>query len=260
MGRAISFAYSLTLGTNRLVKTKRGSVEQKSRLARIPMRLYNHINVSGVTTFFDLTNPIINHKDEAIVQEQSNEDVTDRSTLPTNRPAVQLMHSSKSMSSAKSNTLRVGAAAERDLLQYTQSLLGTCRQRASACDDEIEEDDLPTDVELATKLAQTQRLYEVTHTSPTSLHKHRTVSPTDAYYFNGLPQQGRHRHQMDHTQAGLGLPDEDDLPKSSLQAVELLSRNSQKGTFASRDHEKLAVYVGKSIVPNSPSSPFYSLV
>lgn len=70
MGKSFSFTYTLTLGTNRLVKSKRGGgvTEQKSRLVRIPLRVYNLVSVTGVTAFFDLTNPVVNLKDEAVVK------------------------------------------------------------------------------------------------------------------------------------------------------------------------------------------------
>lgn len=75
MGKSFSFTYTLTLGTNRLVKSKKGGGrgggggnEQKSRLVRIPLRIYNLVSVTGVTAFFDLTNPVVNLRDEAVVK------------------------------------------------------------------------------------------------------------------------------------------------------------------------------------------------
>lgn len=86
-GRAISFTYTLTLGTNRVdhaVPRSAGSngrfsqkqsskQEQRSRLIRIPLRIYNHVSVSGATHFFDLTNPVVYRRDESVVREETDE-------------------------------------------------------------------------------------------------------------------------------------------------------------------------------------------
>lgn len=78
-GRAISFTYTLTLGTNRIDRSRSatsarsasGASGQKSRLIRIPFRVYNHVSVTGAPAFFDLGNPVVKTKDEAVVREES---------------------------------------------------------------------------------------------------------------------------------------------------------------------------------------------
>jgi hypothetical protein len=32
---------------------------------RVPVRVYNHVGVTGARPFYDLTNPIVYHRDEA---------------------------------------------------------------------------------------------------------------------------------------------------------------------------------------------------
>lgn len=210
-GKAISFNYTLTLGTNRISQTKQGSLEQKSRLVRIPMRIYNHVNISGVTAFFDLTNPIISHKDESRVVEEEN-------TNGTTDPLAPRLQRGSPFNEKKRRPSRSDVAGDQDLLQYTSDLLQSCRTN----DNGEHQEDMPTDVELATKMAQEQRKQR-SSASPTLPRRYLPQGEQAARY------HGRTRQQKD-SQEGLGFQvDDDDLPKNSLQAVELLSRNSQKG-------------------------------
>ncbi|GAA5898453.1 hypothetical protein JCM6882_007779 [Rhodosporidiobolus microsporus] len=72
-GKAIKFNYHLVVGSNRIpldpaphpsqvLGYKRDSV---SRVMRVPVRVYNHVGVTGARPFYDLTNPIIFQRDEA---------------------------------------------------------------------------------------------------------------------------------------------------------------------------------------------------
>lgn len=225
VGKAISFSYTLTLGTNRLGKNKRGMMEQKSRLVRIPMRVYNHINISGMTAFYDLTNPIINKRDEAIVK---SEDVDiDETTLFDNISKLEDQKESKEEVRRKRRSSRADAIADKALLSYADELLSTCKD-----ENELSDDDVPTDVEVATLMAQKQRMHDLVRTSPTSRRARLAMSPSDAFPIHSHASKQRHRGQSDASQAGLGiLAEDDDLPKNSLQAVELLSRNSQKVSY-----------------------------
>lgn len=71
-GKAIKFTYELVIGTNRVdsrrVAAKAGN--QRSRLIKIPLRIYNHVNIAGARSFFDLTNPVILLRDAAKVKEE----------------------------------------------------------------------------------------------------------------------------------------------------------------------------------------------
>ncbi|GAA6000577.1 uncharacterized protein JCM10292_000493 [Rhodotorula paludigena] len=73
-GKSIKFNYHLVVGSNRVAlgpavpteapragRTK-GSV---SRVMRVPLRVYNHVGVTGARPFYDLTNPVIFQRDEA---------------------------------------------------------------------------------------------------------------------------------------------------------------------------------------------------
>lgn len=76
MGSAIKFTYNLVIGTNRM-DTSRAAAHlshQRSRLIKIPLRLYNHVGPSEVRPFFDLTNPVVLSKEQAVVQEEKSEE------------------------------------------------------------------------------------------------------------------------------------------------------------------------------------------
>ncbi|GAA5974982.1 hypothetical protein JCM11641_006789 [Rhodosporidiobolus odoratus] len=79
-GKAIKFNYHLVVGTNRIplgpaphpahvLGYKRESV---SRVMRVPVRVYNHVGVTGARPFYDLTNPIIFQRDEATTIDTAN--------------------------------------------------------------------------------------------------------------------------------------------------------------------------------------------
>lgn len=225
VGRAISFSYTLTLGTNRLSRNKRGIVEQKSRLVRIPMRVYNHINISGMTVFYDLTNPIVNQRDESIVKGEEG-DLENAALLnPIRRPNGPLTRESDLRRKRRSS--RADAVADKALLSYADELLRTCKDEG-----ELSDDDVPTDVEVATIMAQKQRMQDLVRTSPNSMRAHLALPITDGFSLKGHSAKQVHRGHRDSSQAGLGiLTEDDDLPKNSSQAVELLSRNSQKISY-----------------------------
>ncbi|GAA5891322.1 hypothetical protein JCM8208_002585 [Rhodotorula glutinis] len=78
-GKAIKFNYHLVVGTHRILLSPstahhdapragdaHGSV---SRVMRVPLRVYNHVGVTGARPFYDLTNPVIFQRDEATVVE-----------------------------------------------------------------------------------------------------------------------------------------------------------------------------------------------
>ncbi|GAA5975307.1 hypothetical protein JCM5350_006423 [Sporobolomyces pararoseus] len=70
-GKAIKFNYQLVVGSNRVslssnpgMSSGKGSV---SRLMKVPLRIYNHVGMTGARPFYDLTNPVIYQRDEATV-------------------------------------------------------------------------------------------------------------------------------------------------------------------------------------------------
>jgi hypothetical protein len=216
-GRSISFVYTLTLGTNRLFRTKRGTLEPKSRLVRIPLRIYNLVNITGVTSFFDLTNPIINLKDYAETREEG--------TLPT----TSTLNGNESAKKTKAaDNLRA-----RELAYYTEQLVLSCKDE--------EQDDVPTDVEVAVELARKQaRNGDGTITMSPHKRSHLQLLPDLIAIKNARSPASS---SLLDSKAGLGLQGEDDdLPKNSLQAVEVLSRNSPKVSYdISKDGQIAAV-------------------
>ncbi|PWN28589.1 Rgp1-domain-containing protein [Jaminaea rosea] len=72
-GKSVKFTYELVVGTNRL-DAGEGAVHvgnQRSRLIKIPLRIYNYVGVEGARPWFDLTNPIVVLRDEAVVREEA---------------------------------------------------------------------------------------------------------------------------------------------------------------------------------------------
>ncbi|GAA5951108.1 hypothetical protein JCM10213_004240 [Rhodosporidiobolus nylandii] len=75
-GKAIKFSYHLVVGTNRVAlgpSLPYGyNRESVSRVMRVPVRVYNHVGVTGARPFYDLTNPVIFQRDEATVVDTAN--------------------------------------------------------------------------------------------------------------------------------------------------------------------------------------------
>lgn len=63
------------VGTNRAPNRALDEYKQHSRLIRIPVRIYNHVSVTGVRPFYDLTNPIIWSQDEAKITSEDDPEV-----------------------------------------------------------------------------------------------------------------------------------------------------------------------------------------
>ncbi|KAM0756310.1 Rgp1-domain-containing protein [Meredithblackwellia eburnea MCA 4105] len=65
-GKSIKFSYHLVVGTNRTtIGPAAANLPSRSRVMRVPIRMYNHVGVSGARPFYDLTNPIVYNRDEA---------------------------------------------------------------------------------------------------------------------------------------------------------------------------------------------------
>ncbi|CAG8455077.1 5928_t:CDS:2 [Scutellospora calospora] len=61
-GKAIRFNYYLIIGTHR------GGLNQQSHIVQLPFRVFNFVSDDGSRPVYDLMNPVIIHKDEAIVK------------------------------------------------------------------------------------------------------------------------------------------------------------------------------------------------
>ncbi|PWN44628.1 Rgp1-domain-containing protein [Ceraceosorus guamensis] len=248
-GRAISFTYTLTLGTNRVdhaaprsagsngrfAQSQGSKQQQRSRLIRIPLRIYNHVSVSGATHFFDLTNPVVYRKDESVVREELDDMLvtpTLRSPPVANGPRQDL---AAERSRAKSQG-REQAFGKSEFEEYARDLLLSTRANEAALDDE----DAPTDVEAAASAAASAARDLLFAPDPTASPPTSRKSLSRSSSMN-LPRPtsplGR-RASVAASAAG----EEDDGPKTSMEAVEHLSRNSQKVSYdISKDGQIVAV-------------------
>ncbi|KAM0790676.1 hypothetical protein ACM66B_004535 [Microbotryomycetes sp. NB124-2] len=104
-GRAIKFNYNLVVGTSR---TRLGTVmnpsaargaarDATSRVMRVPIRVYNHVGVTGARPFYDLTNPIVYHRDESVIVAVDDE--------PAVRKTAKLPHGRREFEEYASNLL-----------------------------------------------------------------------------------------------------------------------------------------------------------
>ncbi|PWN47196.1 Rgp1-domain-containing protein [Violaceomyces palustris] len=85
-GKSIKFNYNLSIGTNKVDVLNRSRHGQKSRLIQIPIRVYNHITTVGVSPFYDLTNPIIQLREEAITKLEEQSTPFSNSIKPASSP------------------------------------------------------------------------------------------------------------------------------------------------------------------------------
>ncbi|CAG8514810.1 9696_t:CDS:10 [Paraglomus brasilianum] len=60
-GKAIKFQYNLIIGTHR------GGMNHQSHIVHLPFRVFNYVSEDGARPMYDLMNPVIISKDEAIV-------------------------------------------------------------------------------------------------------------------------------------------------------------------------------------------------
>ncbi|KAI9319707.1 Rgp1-domain-containing protein [Dichotomocladium elegans] len=70
-GKAIRFSYSLVVGTQR---ANNGLSTGQGQVVQIPFRVLNHVTEDGSRPIYDLMNPVVMYKDEAIVEAFSDDD------------------------------------------------------------------------------------------------------------------------------------------------------------------------------------------
>ncbi|GEM10571.1 rgp1 family protein [Rhodotorula toruloides] len=100
-GKAIKFNYHLVVGSNRIslgpISLKHAVDDVRpvakaqgkpsvSRVMRVPIRVYNHVGVTGARPFYDLTNPVIFQRDEAITADLQSKKETAVATTKLQRP------------------------------------------------------------------------------------------------------------------------------------------------------------------------------
>ncbi|KAK4052398.1 Golgi membrane exchange factor (Ric1p-Rgp1p) subunit [Microbotryomycetes sp. JL201] len=120
-GRAIKFNYNLVVGTSR---TRLGTVtspsaargaarDATSRVMRVPIRIYNHVGVTGARPFYDLTNPIVYHRDEALITASDDE--------PTLRKAAKFPHGRREFEEYAGNLLDSVAVNSPEMIATAMS-------------------------------------------------------------------------------------------------------------------------------------------
>lgn len=221
-GQAIKFNYELVIGTNRIDRRRAAaSVDnQRSRLIKVPLRVYNHVNIAGATPFFDLGNPIIVLKDDAKV----NEAQTDTASSATGLEASELTRSLKASNLQRTQEHTVARKRKADsmrgrraLTKYTLSLLASCPTQANGDTDEP-----------LSELDKVARRLSIQHDDDSSLDAAENFpEPSLRRRGSGVP--------------GLSIVD-DDGTQTCKGAVEILSRNSQKVSYdISKDGQIAAV-------------------
>ncbi|SOV07523.1 uncharacterized protein UDID_05296 [Ustilago sp. UG-2017a] len=113
-GKAIRIKYVLSLGTNRLGMPQG---RKGGRLISIPIRVYGYVGASGFRPFYDLMNPVIQTKEEAVVEVVGDDDKT---------PAAVL----SGQGGRKANA--TAQIQKKDLQEYTKQLL-----KSKASDDTL---------------------------------------------------------------------------------------------------------------------------
>ncbi|CAO1637659.1 unnamed protein product [Parajaminaea phylloscopi] len=221
-GKAVRFKYELVVGTNRMDASRTAAHfgHQRSRLIKIPLRVYNHVGISEARPFFDLTNPVILLKDEAIVRE---EDVTSEHVEPhraAEKTAVQVQSTPWPAleESDHGGNARTNAADLRSLQAYTRSLLSSCQSDAG---DDPDLEDAPTDFENAVKRLSVQQ----------------AAAESGGHLSKLDPIAGR-GNLVVHGPSSL----DEDIPQSCKGAIEVVFRNSQKVSYdISKDGQVAAV-------------------
>ena len=231
-GKAINFNYTLMVGTNRSPNLSLGESKQSSRLIRIPVRIYNHVSITGVRPFYDLTNPIIWSVDEAKItcDEDDDEDSLDivdenllknpissssarmTSSAASKRKKRQTRQRSSSIENAYSKARK--SEQKKEFLDYATKLLDASvliSSNSSTTESPKRSPSLPPPIDKDIN-NENQYLDDNGPNSRPELMKRTSSSSSYAVLHGNL----------------LGQDGEDNSCKS---AVEIVSRNAQKGEY-----------------------------
>lgn len=127
LGKAISFTYTLAIGTNRLEmldsngRSASRTAQQKSRLIQIPIRVYNHVSVTGARPFWDLLNPVICVRDGAVITSADTDD-----DEPMDAPPATPIETAGHASSAEIAKKSRDESSHANLVSYAKELLASC--------------------------------------------------------------------------------------------------------------------------------------
>lgn len=203
-GKAISFQYTFMVGTNRAPNAALNEYKQHSRLIRIPVRIYNHVSVTGVRPFYDLTNPIIWSQDEAKITSEDDPDVEGDML----RMSKASRRRQRQRSSSIENAYAAARKSERkkDFLDYAGKLLDASVVATAQGESPRRSPSLPPPIDNDTE----RTLDDGGPASRPELMKRTSSSSSHAVLNGNL----------------LGQDGEDTSCKS---AVEIVSRNAQKG-------------------------------
>ncbi|KDN50410.1 Rgp1-domain-containing protein [Tilletiaria anomala UBC 951] len=139
LGKAISFTYTLAIGTNRLdlsnatVRSSSRKSAQKSRLIQIPIRIYNHVAVSGARPFWDLLNPIVWVRDGAVIspaddeaEGEDAEDALDAAAPPPPLPLPEHVTAAEGAQELANLKKKRDESSHVNLVSYAKELLASC--------------------------------------------------------------------------------------------------------------------------------------
>lgn len=197
------------VGTNRAPNRSLGEYKQHSRLIRIPVRIYNHVSVTGVRPFYDLTNPIIWSQDEAKISSEDDK-ITENDLLHMSRTS---RRKQRQRSSSIENAYAAARKSEqrKDFQDYAGRLLDACAEAAAAVTgggSPKRSPSLPPPME-----KDDGKAYDDGGPAARPELMQRTSSSTSYALANG------------------GLLGQDGEDTSCKGAVEIVSRNAQKGEF-----------------------------
>lgn len=190
------------IGTNRIDRSRAAASmdHQRSRLIKVPLRVYNHVNITGAAPFFDLGNPIIVLKDQSQVQEVRPLSEAKAQTVPLDPERTAADARRKQANSVK---------GQRALTRYALSMLASC-----PAESDPKALDPPTDLEKAIKRLTSGQHGKDFSAAVGGLDDEFPETQVSDRRGSGVP--------------GLSLMD-DDGSQTCKGAVEILSRNSQKG-------------------------------
>ncbi|KAK4516625.1 uncharacterized protein ATC70_011601 [Mucor velutinosus] len=91
-GKAIRFNYYLVVGAQRAptAATAKSGLPTQGQVAQIRFRVLNHVSEDGSRPIYDLMNPVVRYKDEAVVDEYNATKAEEKPVKQPKKPAQQL--------------------------------------------------------------------------------------------------------------------------------------------------------------------------
>ena len=228
LGKSISFTYTLSIGTNRLdisapTRAQSGTskkASQKSRLIQIPIRIYNHVSMTGVRPFWDLLNPVIWVRDGAAVTaaelDMDDESLEGPPATPIAAPTATAAELIKKAKDESSHT---------NLVTYAKELLASCSSP------------LPKSGSQGSSLADGSAI--VDHGDPSFNSSNAFDTSYNLQVSTQTPRKGLMRRRSS-TMSAASRGQEEDTIDTCMEAVEVLSRISSKGKYSSTPQIVLA--------------------